>query len=88
MKHLKKVFAMALCLALCAALSVTAFAQTDATWGDVKQDNFVRITSADAWNKGTPENLTVTTEVGDGALRLAEGQTEGTWTSEEMAVLG
>ena len=31
MKHLKKVFAMALCLALCAALSVTAFAQTDAT---------------------------------------------------------
>ncbi len=86
MKHLKKVFVMALCLALCAALSVTAFAQTDATWGDVKQDNFLRITSADAWNKGTPENLTVTTEVGDGALRLAEGQTEGTWTSEEMDV--
>ncbi len=86
MKHLKKALAMALCLALCAALSVTCFAQTEATWGDVQQDNFLRFTSADAWNKGTLENLEVTAEVGDGALRLAAGQTDGTWTSQEIDV--
>ncbi len=86
MKHLKRAFAMALCLALCAALSVTCFAQTEATWGDVQQDNFIRFTTADAWNGGTLENLEVTTEVGDGALRLAAGQTDGTWTSAELDV--
>lgn len=86
MKHLKSLFCLTLCLALCAALSVASFAQTEATWGDVQQDNFLRITSADAWNAGTAENLTVTTEVGDGALRLSEGQTDGTWISQELDV--
>lgn len=86
MKHLKKALCLLLCAALCAALSVCVFAQDASTWGDVRQDNFIRITSADAWNQGTLENLEVAADVGDGALRLAAGQTEGVWTSPELDV--
>ncbi len=86
MKHLKRAFSLILCLALCATMSVAACAQTEATWGDVHQDNFIRFTTAAAWNAGTLENLEITTEVGDGALRLAPGQTDGTWTSGELDV--
>ena len=45
MKHLKKALCLLLCAALCAALSVCVFAQDASTWGDVRQDNFIRITS-------------------------------------------
>ncbi len=87
MKHLKNAIAMLLCVALCAGLTVCVSATEEAdVFGDVLQDNFMRITSTDAWNKGTMENVEVTTEVGNGAIRLAEGQLEGTWTSEEIDV--
>lgn len=86
MKHLKRIFCLTLCLALSAALSVACFAQTEATWGDVQKDNFLRLTSTAAWEQGTAENVVVTSEVGDGALRLAEGQTEGSWVSPELTV--
>lgn len=87
MKHLKNAIAMLLCVALCASLTVCVSATEEAdVFGDVLQDNFMRITSTDAWNKGTMENVEVTTEVGNGAIRLAEGQLEGTWTSEEIDV--
>ena len=87
MKHLRKAFVMLLCLALCASFSTISFAQDESvTFGDVLQDNFMRITSADAWNKGTYENTVLTEEVGNGAIRLAEGQLEGSWVSEEIDV--
>lgn len=87
MKHLKNAIAMLLCVVLCAGMTVCVSATEEAdVFGDVLQDNFLRITSADAWNQGTMENVEVTTEVGDGAIRLAEGQTEGTWTSQEIDV--
>ena len=87
MKHLKKALVVLLCLALCASFSVASFAQDESvTFGDVQQDNFVRITSAEAWNKGTYENTVLTEEVGNGAIRLAEGQLEGSWVSQEMDV--
>ena len=87
MKHLKNAIAMLLCVALCAGMTVCVSATEEAdVFGDVLQDNFMRITSTDAWNKGTMENVEVTTEVGNGAIRLAEGQLEGTWTSEEIDV--
>ena len=80
-----KLLTLALCLSLC---TVPAFAADDPqdVWGDVKQDNFVRITSSEAWNKGTFENTVLTEEVGNGAIRLAEGQLEGSWVSQEMDV--
>ena len=80
-----KLLTLALCLSLC---TVPAFAADDPqdVWGDVQQDNFVRITSSEAWNKGTFENTVLTEEVGNGAIRLAEGQLEGTWVSQEMDV--
>ena len=87
MKHLKNAIALLLCVALCAGMTVCVSATEEAdVFGDVLQDNFMRITSTDAWNKGTMENVEVTTEVGNGAIRLAEGQLEGTWTSEEIDV--
>lgn len=87
MKHLKNAIAMLLCVALCAGMTVCVSATEEAdVFGDVLQDNFMRITSTDAWNKGTMENVEVTTEVGNGAIRLVEGQLEGTWTSEEIDV--
>lgn len=91
MKTLKKIFIMTLCITLSAALTLStgAFADTADTgssWGDVQQDNFTRTTSADAWNKGDPENVEVITDVGDGAIRLTEGKTDGSWTSPEMDV--
>ncbi len=92
MKSVKSLFSLLLCTAmLCAALPVSAAPDTTgpldaAVWGDVNQDNFFRISSSDAWNQGELENLTVANEVGDGALRLAEGQTEGTYISPEMEV--
>ena len=70
-----KLLTLALCLSLC---TVPAFAADDPqdVWGDVQQDNFVRITSSEAWNKGTFENTVLTEEVGNGAIRLAE-RTQG-----------
>ena len=81
-----KLLILALCLSFCTAF--TAFAANDPqdVWGDVQQDNFVRITSSEAWNQGTFENTELTEEVGNGAIRLAAGQTEGTWTSQELTV--
>jgi hypothetical protein len=80
-----KLLTLALCLSLC---TVPAFAADDPqdVWGDVQQDNFVRITSSEAWNKGSFENTVLTEEVGNGAIRLAEGQLEGSWVSQEMDV--
>jgi hypothetical protein len=80
-----KLLTLTLCLSLC---TVPAFAADDPqdVWGDVQQDNFVRITSSEAWNKGTFENTVLTEEVGNGAIRLAEGQLEGSWVSQEMDV--
>ncbi len=87
MKHLKNAIALLLCVALCAGMTVCVSATDEAAvFGDVMQDNFMRITSSDAWNKGTYENTVLVEEVGNGAIRLAEGQLEGTWTSEEIDV--
>ncbi|MBR5536849.1 MAG: C39 family peptidase [Clostridia bacterium] len=85
-KLMAKLLVLALCLSFC--VPFTAFATDDLqdVWGDVQQDNFLRITSSEAWNKGTFENTELTEEVGNGAIRLAAGQTEGTWTSQELTV--
>ena len=86
MKRSVRLLALLLCLTLCMSFTVFATDDPQDVWGDVKQDNFVRITSSDAWNKGTYENTVLTEEVGNGAIRLAEGQLEGSWTSQEMDV--
>ena len=86
MKRSVRLLALLLCLTLCMSFTVFATDDPQDVWGDVKQDNFVRITSSDAWNKGTYENTVLTEEVGNGAIRLAEGQLEGSWVSQEMDV--
>lgn len=80
---MKKALCLLLAFAVAAScLSIAAFAETDAVYdGDVCRDNFLRITSASAFGQGESENLTVDETVGDGALVLSEGQTEGTWIS-------
>ena len=87
MNNLKRALSLLLCVALCAGMTVCVSATDESdVFGDVLQDNFMRITSSEAWNKGTFENTVVVDEVGNGAIRLAEGQLEGTWTSEEIDV--
>lgn len=86
MKRSRVILAGLLCsLMLLAVLPTGIHAEGD-PWGDVLQDNFVRITSAEAWRQGELDNLAVTEEIGDGALVLAEGQTEGTYISPELTV--
>ena len=85
-----KAFRTFLAVVLCAVLALPllpapAHAEGD-PWGDVQEDNFLRITSSEKWNEGTLEQLTVTDQIGDGALILADGQTEGTWVSPELTV--
>ena len=86
MKRSVRLLALLLCLTLCMSFTVFATDDPQDVWGDVLQDNFVRITSSDAWNKGTYENTVLTEEVGNGAIRLTEGQLEGSWISQEMDV--
>lgn len=83
MKH--RLLSVLLCAALLAAISPGAFAENDPP-GDVLQDNFFRVTSAEGWHQGTLEHLIVVDDVGDGALRLFPGETEGTYLSPEMTV--
>lgn len=85
-----RAFRLILTCTLCALVALTllpapAHAENGPR-GDVAEDNFLRITSADAWEAGEAENLTITREIGDGALLLAQGQTEGVWTSPELTV--
>lgn len=89
MKSLKKLTLFLLAAALAAtSLSLTAFADVAAepVWGDVQQDNFVRVSSAEGFAAGTTQNLAVSEEIGDGALVLTEGQEQGVWTSPEITV--
>ena len=86
MKRSVRLLALLLCLTLCTSFTVFATDDPQDVWGDVLQDNFVRITTSEAWNKGTYENTVLTEEVGNGAIRLAEGQLEGSWVSQEMDV--
>lgn len=90
MKQLwKKSLALLCVCALCASLmSFSAFADVDdvSIWGDVAQDNFVRVSSAAAFAAGELQDVEVTDAVGDGAVRLVEGAQEGVWTSEEISV--
>ena len=60
MKSLKKLTLFLLAAALAAtSLSLTAFADVEAepVWGDVQQDNFVRVSSAEGFAAGTTQNL-------------------------------
>lgn len=90
MKQLwKKSLALLCVCALCASLmSFSAFADVDdvSIWGDVAEDNFVRVSSAAALAAGELQDVEVTEEVGDGAVRLVDGAQEGVWTSEEISV--
>ena len=45
--------------------------------------NLLKVTTADEFRAGTLENLSVRANVGDGAVELADGATEGTFTSVE-----
>lgn len=51
------------------------------------EGNLWKLTSAEDFGNGTLENLVVDETVGDGALVLAEGATEGTFTSAEYEVV-
>lgn len=67
MKSLKKLTLFLLAAALAAtSLSLTAFADVEAepVWGDVQQDNFVRVSSAEGFAAGTTQNLAVSEEIG------------------------
>ena len=89
-QHWKKALALLCVCALCASLlSFSAFADEtggENAWGDVAQDNFVRVSSAEALSAGQLQDVEVTEEVGDGAVRLAGGAQEGVWTSQEISV--
>ena len=59
--------------------------------GDGKQalkleGNLVKLTSTTDFNNGTLENVVVDETVGDGAIKLADGATEGTFTSAEYEI--
>jgi len=77
-----------LLLPLAAALLLSLFpmSASAASDGDVLQDNFVRITTAHGFSKGTLQSLAVSTDYGDGALTLTDGATDGTYESAELAV--
>lgn len=89
-QHWKKALALLCVCTLCASLlSFGAFADEtggENAWGDVAQDNFVRVSSAEALSAGQLQDVEVTEEVGDGAVRLADGAQEGVWTSQEISV--
>ncbi|MCE5234637.1 MAG: C39 family peptidase [Eubacteriales bacterium] len=85
---MKRFYKKACCL-LFASLFVLALmpaAALAAPLGDVREANLIKITSAQAFKKGTLENLVVDETAGDGALRLGDGAAEGTYISEEIAV--
>ncbi len=56
------------------------------TGGDTAQGNFIKITTAECFNLGELENVTVDAELGDGAITLTSGQNDGVWTSENLDV--
>lgn len=83
---MKRVSKKAFCLtfALLLLLTLVPTAALAASLGDIAQTNLVKITSAGAFQKGTLENLVADETVGDGALRLSEGASEGTYVSQEI----
>ena len=91
-QHWKKALALLCVCALCASLlSFGAFADEtggENAWGDVAQDNFVRVSSAEALSAGQLQDVEVTEEVGDGAVRLAGGAQEGRGTRQNGSTAG
>ncbi|MBQ7492325.1 MAG: C39 family peptidase [Clostridia bacterium] len=83
MKH--RLLSALLCAGLLVALAPGVFAENGPP-GDVLQDNFFRVTSAEGWRQGELDRLIVLDEVGDGALCLAPGETDGAYRSPEMTV--
>lgn len=83
---MKRVSKKAFCLSFTLMLFLTLVpaAALAVPLGDIVQANLVKITSAEAFHSGTLENLVVDETVGDGALRLNEGASEGTYVSEEI----
>lgn len=51
------------------------------------EGNLWKLTTAEDFNKGTLENVVVDETVGNGAIKLADGATEGTFTSAEYEVI-
>lgn len=90
MKYLKKIGVLLACaLMITATAPMTAIADTakDGDFpADVQQDNFTRTATAEAFGKGTLKDVEIVSDAGDGAVRLTQGKTEGTWTSPEMDV--
>ncbi len=90
MKYLKKISVLLACVLMIATMTpMTATADTAKNGefpADVQQDNFTRTTTAEAFGKGTLKDVEVVSDAGDGAVRLMQGKTEGTWTSPEMDV--
>ena len=50
------------------------------------EGNLVKLTSTEDFNNGTLENVVVDETVGNGAIKLADGATEGTFTSAEYDI--
>ncbi len=51
------------------------------------EGNLWKLTTTEDFNKGTLENVVVDETVGNGAVKLADGATEGTFTSAEYEVV-
>ncbi len=51
------------------------------------EGNLWKLTTAEDFNNGTLENVVVDETVGNGAIKLADGATEGTFTSAEYEVI-
>ncbi len=83
---MKRSFFKAACLLIAAlfTFSLLPAVASAAPLGDVREANLIKLTSAQAFSKGTLENLVVDETAGDGALRLADGATEGVYVSEEL----
>ncbi len=90
MKYLKKIGVLLACaLMITATAPMTAIADTakDGDFpADVQQDNFTRTATVEAFGKGTLKDVEIVSDAGDGAVRLTQGKTEGTWTSPKMDV--
>ncbi|HPF53317.1 MAG TPA: C39 family peptidase [Eubacteriales bacterium] len=73
-------FIIVLLLAVSMAASAAAEVKTEV------EGNVFKVTTVEDFNAGTLEGLVIDESIGDGALKLAEGQTDGVFTSAEYCV--
>lgn len=83
----KKIFALLAAAAVLTPAAYPVFTASAAQAAPVGvTGDLVKVTTAADFRKGTLANCAVTADVGDGAVKLAAGATEGEFTSAEYAV--